>query len=122
MPASGLQRRGFATHTPRRTFARPSRKRRLGCVALPIEGERAAPDMAIAAGRLRSRWRRAERPRSNSLVGTPPTSGPPTAWLLNVKLVTRRPGGVAPGSDTLAAAHTTSVGQALLVQPGGPTV
>ena len=30
---------------------------------------------------------------------------------LNVKLVTPRPGGVAPGSETLAAAHTISVGQ-----------
>jgi hypothetical protein len=33
---------------------------------------------------------------------------------LNVKLATERPGGVAPGSDTFAAAQTISIGQPVL--------
>ena len=46
------------------------------------------------------------------MVGAAPVSGPPIAVGLNVKLATARPGGVAPGSDTLAAAHTISIGHA----------
>ena len=36
---------------------------------------------------------------------------------LNVKLVTLRPGGVAPGSETFAAAQTISVGQSSRAVP-----
>jgi hypothetical protein len=48
---------------------------------------------------------------SYSRVSIAPTSGPPTVFALNVKLVTGRPGGVAPWSETFAAAHTMSAGQ-----------
>ena len=92
--------------------------RRGGFVALPMEGEIAAPDIAMAAGRVMSRRRLAPRRRSYSFVATAPTSGPPIASRLNVKLDTPRPGGVAPGSEMLAAAHTSSVGQPSPLGPG----
>jgi hypothetical protein len=87
-------------------------------VSFPMEGDSAAPDMATAAGSVMSRRRLAPSRRSYSSVAMPPTSGPPIAARLNVKLVTPRPGGVAPGSETFAAAHTSSVGQPSPLGPG----
>src|SRR5436853_561370 len=80
-------------------------------VILPIDGDSAAPDMATAAGSVNARWRLWCTMVSSSSVAVAPTSGPPTADGLNVKLVTPRPGGVAPQSEMLAAAQTSSVGQ-----------
>ena len=77
---------------------------------LPIDGASAAPDIATAAGSVKSRWRRAPNACSKARVSRPPTSGPPIDSALKVKLVTPRPAGVAPGSEMFAAAQTTSVG------------
>jgi hypothetical protein len=92
-------------------------------VIFPIDGEIAAPDIAIAAISERSRERRlaendsepalprgSEKAFSICSVGTAPTSGPPTALALKVKLVTRLPGGVAFESEMLAAAQISRVG------------
>src|SRR5689334_6569570 len=93
-------------------------------VSLPIDGEIAAPETATAVGSEKSRPRRGLPPAlpshdgqqrsrnacSNSEVFIAPTSGPPIVLALKVKLVTRRPGGVAAGSDTFAAAQMISDG------------
>ena len=73
------------------------------------------PDIATAAGRVESPRRLLLFPTAcwKASVLTPPTSGPPISLALNVKLVTWRPGGVAPGSETFAAAHTSSFGHVL---------
>ena len=76
-----------------------------------MDGATAAPDIATAAGSVKSRRRLLRSLVSKNFVSIPPTSGPPISRALNVKLVTPRPGGAAPGSDTFAAAHTSSVGQ-----------
>src|SRR5262249_13816280 len=46
--------RGFGTHTPSRRLARASRNVNGRRVSLPIDGEIAAPDIAIAAGSVKS--------------------------------------------------------------------
>ena len=79
-------------------------------MSLPIEGESAAPDIATAAGSVKSAWRDSVLASSNAAVLTAPTSGPPIAIALKVKLVTPRPGGVAALSEMFAAAQTSSVG------------
>ncbi len=109
--------RGLGTQTPRRMLASASRKVSGRYVILPIDGESAAPDMATAAGRVMSRRRL--RPRFSYLsVSAAPVSGPPIAVGLKVKLATARPGGVAPGSDTFAAAQTMSIGHLSNSGPG----
>ena len=83
-------------------------------VCLPIDGEIAAPDIATAAGSVKYAFCRRSHASSNALVSTAPTSGPPIALALNVKLVTDRPGGVAALSETFAAAQTNKVGHTLV--------
>ena len=85
--ASLPARRGFGIHTPSRTFVSASSSRSRGTVSLPIDGDSAAPDIATAAGRVRSRRRfsRGCRPRTR-MSRSPPTSGPPIAVALKVKL------------------------------------
>src|SRR3954471_12136098 len=96
----------------------------------PIDGEMAAPEIETADSGLTSRRRpfdgasvlcslfqtfwndriRVSR-CSYSTVLIDPTSGPPTLWGENTKLVTLRPGGVYPRSDTFADAQINSSGQ-----------
>src|SRR3954452_19740290 len=102
-----LIQRGLGTHTPSRAFPRANRNRMVGRVIFPMEGESAAPDMATAVGKLRPFELMID---SYDDVPTMPTEGPPMYSEVKKKLAAARPGGVAPSSETLAAAHTMSSG------------
>ena len=86
----GERAAGLLAHRRRQRGARHGHRRGQRDVAAAVR--RRAPSRTPTCARRRRAGRRS------------PSS-------LNVKLVTPRPGGVAPGSETLAAAHTISVGQ-----------
>src|SRR5436309_16010383 len=77
---------GLGSHTPSRTFSRAYRNVSERLVILPIDGESAAPDTAIAAVSVKSRPLTFPRTFSYGAVGNRPITGPPTSRARKVKV------------------------------------
>ena len=107
--ANESSRLGLGTQTPSRAFASPIRNAGSAVTASPSTAR--PPHLTSRSGRQCQIPLASVRQLVFEVLGAnSATSGPPIAHGLNVKLVTPRPGGVAPGSEMLAAAHTMSAG------------